>query len=77
MPDLVIADARLGRNVWDFCLKLRTLTPQLPLLTLVARQEDQERSIAHGATMSILQPFSATELVGVVDGLLSQVEVHE
>jgi len=77
MPDLVIADARLGRNVWDFCLKLRTLAPQLPLLTLVARQEDQERSIAHGATMSILQPFSGTELIGVVDGLLAQVEVHK
>jgi diguanylate cyclase (GGDEF)-like protein len=76
-PDLVIVDAHLEQNVWDFCVTLRAFAPELPLLTLISRQEDQERSIAHGATMSLLQPCSTFELVEVIDGLLSQVAFYD
>lgn len=77
LPDLVIIDAHLGRGVWDFCAKLHAQLPDLPLLTLVARPADQERSIAHGATMSILQPYAPQELLDVVDGLLTQIEFQD
>ena len=63
---LIVADARLGSVLWELTGNLRVEMPDVPLIVLVTRAEDEEISFDHGARAVIQQPFQTQQFLACV-----------
>ena len=63
---LIVADARLGSALWELTSTLRVEMPDVPLIVLVTRAEDEEISFDHGARAVIQQPFQTQQFLACV-----------
>ena len=63
---LIVADARLGSALWELTRNLRIEMPDVPLIVLVTRAEDEEISFDHGARAVIQQPFQTQQFLACV-----------
>ena len=61
-----ITDARLGSVLWELTGNLRVEMPDVPLIVLVTRAEDEEISFDHGARAVIQQPFQTQQFLACV-----------
>jgi DNA-binding response OmpR family regulator len=62
-PALIVADARLGQALWDLATILRADMPDVPLIVLATRPEDEKTAIDHGAKIVIQQPFQIQQFL--------------
>ncbi|MHB2019385.1 MAG: response regulator transcription factor [Candidatus Xenobia bacterium] len=72
-PDLVILDLMLpGLDGLEICRRLRTSSPQVPIIMLTARGEEIDRVVGleAGADDYVVKPFSLRELEARVKALL-------
>lgn len=72
-PDLVLLDVLMPRMDGFAVLKeIRTALPQLPVIMLTAKGEEQDRvrGLRDGADDYVVKPFSATELLARVAAVL-------
>jgi diguanylate cyclase (GGDEF)-like protein len=67
-PDLalIVVDARLGAPLWEMVDTLQTEMPNVPLVVLSTRQQDEEVGFAHGARAFIQQPFQEQQFLACV-----------
>jgi CheY-like chemotaxis protein len=63
---LIVADARLGHALWELADVLRVEMPDVPLIVLATRPEDEEISFDHGARAVIQQPFQTQQFLACV-----------
>jgi CheY-like chemotaxis protein len=63
---LIVADARLGSALWELTSNLRIEMPDVPLIVLVTRAEDEEISFDQGARAVIQQPFQTQQFLACV-----------
>ncbi len=78
--DLVVLDLMLPKlDGWAVAERLRELRPELPVLMLTARGEEEERvrGLELGADDYVTKPFSPRELVARVKALLRRVGLKE
>ncbi len=80
-PDLVLLDLYLpgGLNGLDVCIKIRDLSPQLPVIVLSAATEEKQkvRALDLGADDYLTKPFSNDELQARVRACLRRAQVTE
>lgn len=65
-PDLVLLDINLpGKNGWDICRELKTLSKQLPIIMATARDSefDEIKGLELGADDYITKPFTPKLLI--------------
>lgn len=65
-PDLVLLDINLpGKNGWDICRELKTLSRQLPIIMATARDSefDEIKGLELGADDYITKPFTPKLLI--------------
>ena len=75
-PDLVVLDSMLpGLSGSDLCRKLRARSDkaQMPIITLVAHDEEGLGGLDTGADDFVVKPFSVSELLARVRALLRRV----
>ena len=65
-PTVIAVDARLGAALWEMADTLRVGMPQVPLLVLATRAEDEQISFEHGARAVIRQPFQIQQFLEYV-----------
>jgi DNA-binding response OmpR family regulator len=68
-PDLalIVADARLGEQLWEMADALRLDLPEVPLLGLTTAARDEEAGRSHGLDLFLRQPFQEQEFLALVD----------
>jgi len=79
-PDLVILDVMLpGLDGLEVCRRLRTASPQLPILLLTARDRvpDRVAGLDAGADDYLVKPFAFDELLARVRALLRRSRSEE
>src|SRR5215213_3054276 len=79
-PDLVILDVMLpGLDGLEVCRRLRTASPQLPILLLTARDRvpDRVAGLDAGADDYLVKPFAFDELLARVRALLRRTRTGE
>jgi len=79
-PDLVILDVMLpGLDGLEVCRRLRTASPQLPILLLTARDRvpDRVAGLDAGADDYLVKPFAFDELLARVRALLRRTRSGE
>ena len=79
-PDLVILDVMLpGVDGLEVCRRLRTVSPQLPILLLTARDRvpDRVSGLDAGADDYLVKPFAFDELLARVRALLRRTRATE
>jgi two-component system KDP operon response regulator KdpE len=80
-PDLVLLDLYLpgGLNGLDVCIKIREISPQLPVIVLSAATEEKQkvRALDLGADDYLTKPFSNDELQARVRACLRRAQVTE
>ncbi|MBV9257511.1 MAG: response regulator transcription factor [Ktedonobacteraceae bacterium] len=80
-PDLVLLDLYLpgGLNGLDVCIKIREMTPQIPIIVLSAVTEERQkvRALDLGADDYLTKPFSNDELQARVRACLRRAQVTE
>ena len=72
-PDLVLLDVMLpGMNGFEVCQELRQRNPELPIVMLTAKgeEEDKVRGLRLGADDYVVKPFGLLELLARVDAAL-------
>jgi signal transduction histidine kinase len=75
-PDLILMDVMMpGRSGIEVCATLKTdpTTATIPVVLITAKTEQPDRmvGIAAGADEYLTKPFSPTELIALVDGVLA------
>ncbi len=65
-PALLVADARLGQPLWELTDTLRAEMPEVPILILATRAEEEEIGFDHGARAVIQQPFQTQQFLACV-----------
>ncbi len=63
---LIVADARLGVPLWELADNLRAELPDVPLIVLATRPEDEETSFDRGARAVIQQPLQTQQFLACV-----------
>jgi diguanylate cyclase (GGDEF)-like protein len=63
---LIVADARLGNALWELADTLRADMPDVPLILLATRPDDEDLGFDHGARAVILQPFQTQQFLTCV-----------
>ena len=63
---LIAADARLGDALWELADTLRDEMPDVPLIILSTRAQDEEIGFSHGARAFIQQPFQIQRFLSCV-----------
>ena len=63
---LLVADARLGEPLWELADNLQVEIPNVPLIVLATRPEDEETSFDHGARAVIQQPLQTQQFLACV-----------
>jgi two-component system, OmpR family, alkaline phosphatase synthesis response regulator PhoP len=79
-PDLVLLDVMLpGMNGFEICEELRRNDPDLPILMVTAKGEEQDRvrGLRLGADDYIVKPFGIAELLARVDAALRRRRLAE
>lgn len=79
-PDLVILDVMLpGLDGLEVCRRLRSASPQLPILLLTARDRvpDRVAGLDAGADDYLVKPFAFDELLARIRALLRRTRVGE
>ncbi len=80
-PDLVLLDLYLpgGLNGLDVCIKIREISPQVPVIVLSAVTEEKQkvRALDLGADDYLTNPFSNDELQARVRACLRRAQVTE
>lgn len=79
-PDLVLCDVMLpGLNGFEICEELRRHDPDVPVLMVTAKGEEQDkvRGLVLGADDYIVKPFGIAELVARVHAALRRKRVAE
>lgn len=74
-PDLICLDIQMpGKSGLELLLELKTLAPNIPVLMITANldQASIDASIQGGADGYICKPFSASKVIGVIDGVLGK-----
>lgn len=72
-PDLVLLDVMLpGMNGFEVCETIREKAPDLPILMVTAKGEEQDRvqGLRRGADDYIVKPFGSAELLARIDAAL-------
>lgn len=78
-PDLVVLDLMLpGLDGLEVCRRLRAERPDLPVVMLTARGEEEDRiaGLEVGADDYVVKPFSPRELVLRIQSVLRRAEVR-
>src|ERR1019366_5113790 len=80
-PDLVLLDLYLpgGLNGLDVCIRLREMSPQIPIIVLSAVTEERQkvRALDLGADDYLTKPFSNDELQARVRACLRRAQVMD
>jgi DNA-binding response OmpR family regulator len=79
-PDLVLLDVMLpGMNGFEICEHIRERDPDLPIILLTAKGEEQDkvRGLRLGADDYVVKPFGVAELLARVDAALRRRRVLE
>jgi CheY-like chemotaxis protein len=63
---LIVADARLGLPLWELADVFRTDMPEIPLIILTTRPDDENSAVAHGAVAVLRQPFQTQQFLACV-----------
>jgi DNA-binding response OmpR family regulator len=63
---LIVADARLGLPLWELADVFRTDMPEIPLIVLTTRPDDENSAVAHGAVAVLRQPFQTQQFLACV-----------
>jgi diguanylate cyclase (GGDEF)-like protein len=68
-PDLalIIADTRLGEQLWEMADALRVDMPDVPLLAITMQDHDEEAGRRRGARAFLRQPFQEQQFLALVD----------
>lgn len=67
---LIIADARLGDLLWEVADTMRNDIPNVPLVIISTRPEDEAIGLQHGARVFIQQPFHIEQLLNSIADLV-------
>jgi diguanylate cyclase (GGDEF)-like protein len=67
-PDLalIVADTRLGDQLWELADTLSAEMPQVPLVALFSRAQEEQAGRAHGVTGFLKQPFQERQFLAFV-----------
>lgn len=79
-PDLVLLDVMLpGMNGFEICEELRKRDPDVPILMVTAKGEEQDkvRGLRLGADDYVVKPFGIAELLARVDAALRRRRIAE
>jgi two-component system alkaline phosphatase synthesis response regulator PhoP len=79
-PDLVLLDLMLpGMNGFEVCEEIRRADPDMPVIMLTARGEEQDkvRGLRLGADDYVVKPFGVEELLARVDAALRRRRLTE
>lgn len=79
-PDLVLLDVMLpGMNGFEVCEELRRIDPDLPIIMLTAKGEEQDkvRGLKLGADDYVVKPFGVEELLARVAAALRRKRMAE
>jgi DNA-binding response OmpR family regulator len=76
-PDLVLLDIMMPlRSGYEVCSRIREHPDwrhiKVVMLTAKGREAEERKGLAAGADLYISKPFSTSELVGKIDGLLAR-----
>lgn len=71
-PTLIAADAQIGALLWEFADHLQVVSPEVPLLVLSARGDDEARALSHGARAFLLHPFQVQQFIAAVERLVQK-----
>lgn len=63
---LLVADARLGEPLWELISTIHSTMPDMPIVILSTRAQDEEIAFNHGARAFIQQPFQAQQFLSCV-----------
>jgi len=79
-PDLVLLDVMLpGMNGFEICQSIRQRDPELPILMVTAKgeEEDKVRGLGLGADDYVVKPFGVAELLARVAAALRRTRLRE
>ncbi|MBK9712110.1 MAG: response regulator [Kouleothrix sp.] len=71
-PDLtlILADARLGDQLWEMADELAIEMPDVPLAALISNAQDEALGRAHGVRAFLQQPFDEQQVHSLIDQLV-------
>lgn len=79
-PDAVLLDVMLpGLNGFEVCEEIRARDPDLPILMVTAKGEEEDRvqGLRRGADDYIVKPFGSAELLARIDAALRRGRLRE